>query len=276
MSALLPELPDDLSHAAERLARGRAKRPWLRVGVPAVSVGLVVAGGALAATGVWTPQVGDGSHPSLISRSAPPAGQLKTLGVLRRTQTAADRGAESRFSLRFQGAHGKVRVGSVRVLGQHAGSSGYVLIPVEGGSTLAGRKAPRDQLCLSARDSDGAGVGCFTLQDVAAGRAVMGMFPAPRKAKAQLARLEARRQAIQRRHPKWKLPRYVQPHGQARLVGLVPDSIASVRFGEGRTAATTAVHENFFEILGPRARGNKQLHYLDANGKEVMHGPRAG
>ena len=275
MNPVLADLADDLARTAEQLAGAiPTRRRRMRLGLLAGVAGLAVAGGAAAATGVWSPQVGDGSGPSLISRSAPPQDELDVLGVLRRPQTPADRGAESSYSLRFQGAHGKVRVGYVRLLGIHHGRGGYVLVPVEGGKTdLTGRKQPRDQLCLSARDGDGTGVSCFSLHDVMSGRAVMGFIPGPHKTKAQIAKLETALAAIRRRHPTWKVPHYRQPDGQPRRCGLVPDDVTTVRLGSGPAAPTVAVHDNFFEFTGPAARGSAALHYLDATGHEILRQP---
>jgi hypothetical protein len=275
MNPVLADLADDFARTAEQLACAiPTRRRRLRFGLLAGVAGLAVAGGAAAATGVWTPQVGDGSGPSLISRSAPPQEELDALAVLRRPQTRADRGAESTYSLRFQGAHGKVRIGYVRLLGMRRGHGGYVLIPVEGGTTnITGRKQPRDQLCLSARDGGGTGVRCFSLHDVMTGQAVMGFIPGPRKTKAQIAKLEATLAAIQRRHPTWKLPHYRQPHGQPRWFGLVPDDVKTVQLGTGPAAPTTAVRDNFFEFTGPAARRSAPLHYLDATGHEILRHP---
>jgi hypothetical protein len=275
MNPVLADLADDLARSAEQLAGAiPTRRRRLRFGLLAGVAGLAVAGGAAAATGLWSPQVGDGSGPSLISRSAPPQNELDALSVLRRPQTPADRGAESTYSLRFQGAHGKVRVGYVRLLGISRGREGYVLIPVEGGKTdITGRKQPHDQLCLSARDRDATGVSCFSLHDVMTGRAVMGIIPGPRKTKAQIAKLNARLKAIQRRHPTWKVPRYRQPDGQPRRFGLVPDGVVTVRLGADPAAPTAAVHDNFFEFTGPAARGSAPLHYLDAAGHEILRRP---
>jgi hypothetical protein len=268
-------LADDLARAAAQLADAvPTRRRRMRFGLLAGVAGLAAAGGATAATGLWSPQIGDGSRPSLISRAAPPRDELDALGVLRRAQTPADRGAESAYSLRFQGAHGRVRVGYVRLLGVYRGHRGYVLIPVEGGKTdITGRRQPRDQLCLSARDGDGTGVSCFSLHEVMTGRAQMAFIPARRKSKAQIAKLAARRAAIQRRHPTWKVPHYRQPDGQPRRFGLVPDGVATVRLGTGPASPSAIVHDNFFEFTGTAARGSAPLRYLDATGHELLKQP---
>jgi hypothetical protein len=287
MTTLLPDLSRDLAEAAERAAAraARPRRRLLRFGLPLLAGTLAAGGVAAGAVGLWSPQIGGRGATGEISRAAPPRTELATLGVLRRPQTAADRGAASTAVLRM--TNRRVRVGAVRLLGAQGGHGGVVLVPVTGtgprglieiararrATAMGQPPPPRPTLCLYARDGDGAGVGCFTLADIRAGRADMGLIPPPRKTAAQVARFNARADEIQRRHPERKVPHYVQPTGQATRFGLVPDGIASVRAGDGPGAAVARVHDNFFVFVGRPARGLRQLHYLDAGGREVMHGP---
>lgn len=143
-------------------------------------------------------------------------------------------------------------------------------MPAEAGGK---RPQPRNQLCLTARDTIATAVGCFSLRDIRRGRAEMSIIPGPRKTPAQLARLEATRQALQRRHPEWTLPRFRQPTGKPRRSGLAPDGVAVVRLGSGLTAPTAKVHDNFFEFVGREARRRARLHLLDAPGNVVALGP---
>lgn len=146
MTAVLPDLSDDLAAAAERAAvtppsatrgrRGRRAR-FVALGTAAI---LGAGGVATAATGLWNPQIGDGSDAPSIARDAPPQAQLDALGVLRRPQADADRGENSEYTLKFFGNLRGVRVDYVRLLGRRrAGRAGYVLVPAasEGTSDAA-------------------------------------------------------------------------------------------------------------------------------------------
>ena len=265
MTAVLPELSDDLAAAAERLAltppsrrqgRRRRRARFVALGTAAI-VG--IGGVATAATGLWSPQIGDGSDTPSIARDAPPQAQLDALGVLRRPQTAADRGENSEYTLRFFGYLRGVRLDYVRLLGTEAGGAGYVLVPAasEGASDAArlrelkaqhdGRVAPvpsKDPLCLFARDPGGGGGGvkCASLQQVLDGRAVIGRSPAG---------------------------------GPLTQFGLVADNVAQVRAGDGATAPVVDVRDNFFEITRPIAKGSEPpaLYFLDSDGHEIMRTP---
>lgn len=265
MTAVLPDLSDDLAAAAERLAvtppsatrgrRGRRAR-FVALGTAAI---LGAGGVATAATGLWNPQIGDGSDAPSIARDAPPRAQLDALGVLRRPQTDADRGENSEYTLKFFGYLRGVRVDYVRLLGTEAGGAGYVLVPAASEGTsdavklrdLKARRegyattpSPSDPLCLFGRDPSGSGggVNCFSLKEVLDGRAVIGRSPA---------------------------------RGPLTRFGMVADAVAQVRAGDGRTAPVVDVRDNFFEITTPTAEGSEPtaLHFMDADGREIMRTP---
>jgi hypothetical protein len=265
MTALLPELSDDLAIAAERLAATPIRRPRRRrtrfVALSTVAV-LAASGAAAAATGIWRPQVGDGSAPPSLAADAPPQAQLAALGVLRRAQTDADRGENSEYTLKFFGSLRGVRLDYVRLLGMQAGGAGYVLVSAASEETdgvvarmralkarhdgLAVPAPTRDPLCLFARDPQGSGggVACFTLEQVLAGRAVMGM----------------------------------SGRGREAAFGLVPDGVAQVRAGNGPEAPVAAVRDNFFELTASGADAGEAslmtgLQFLDADGRVVMRSP---
>jgi hypothetical protein len=254
MTVLLPRLSEDLTAAAEALAaRPRRRRPSLRVAGFVAAGTLTAAGVAAGATALWSPPIGDGSGRAKATGSAPPATQVAALGVLRREQTDADRGAESLNTLKYLDGHGDVRTGSVRLLGTQEGGAGFVLVPVVGPAPATsqqgltellrakkaeaeGRPVPppaTDQLCLFARDPAGSGgaARCFTLQQVLDGKATLG---------------------------------FVRP-GHRIQFGLVADGIARVRADDGTTAD---VHDNFFQL-----QAGGPLHFLDDHGAEVMPGP---
>jgi hypothetical protein len=269
MTTVLPELSDDLAAAAERLAvtapsttRGRRGRRARFVALCTAAI-VGVGGVATAATGLWNPQIGDGSDAPSVARDAPPQAQLDALGVLRRPQTDADRGENSEYTLKFFGSLRGVRLAYVRLLGTEAGGAGYVLVPAasEGTDGVPARlralkaqhdagaggvppkdslSATKDPLCLFARDPSGSGggVNCFSLQQVLDGRATMGRSPA---------------------------------HGPLTQFGLVADNVAQVRAGNGPTAPVVDVRDNFFEITTPIAEDSEPtaLHFLDGDGREI-------
>ncbi len=217
----------ELSVDRRRLpAAGRHPRwPWL---TRPVAVGLALsafAGTALAAVAIWTPLLGNpryGYNPGAAT-SAPPQEQLDALAVLRRPQTDADRGALSRAALTYINDYTSgVRTPYVRLLAS-VGSEAFVLVPVEerNASYVAGgvpsESAPlRNALCVYASNLRLAhtGVGCWSLADVAAGRAA-GTF-------------------------------------DGQLFGLAPDGTTAATLGPATGATLSApVTNNFFDIALP-------------------------
>jgi hypothetical protein len=186
MSDYLDSLQRRLVDASARLSAERRRRRRRRFAGLGVVV-LVAGAPALAATGVWRPAIGNGeTAPPRITADSPPADQLALLGVLRRAQSAADRSKPTLEALTFLGSGvDGVRTDSVRLLAAGGADKGIVLVPVEryqmkmpplpadAPPELKARFAPkRDGLCLMALDRvDGAGVGCFSTQDVRDGRA---------------------------------------------------------------------------------------------------------
>ena len=160
----------------------RRRRPWL---TRPIAVGLTLtafAGTAFAAVAIWTPLLGNpryGYNPGAAT-SAPPAAQLEALAVLRRPQTAADRGALSQAALTYVNDYTSgVRTAYVRLLAT-VGSEAFVLVPVEERDASAAtlgvptESAPlKNALCVYASDPSAAhiGVRCWSLADVIAGRA---------------------------------------------------------------------------------------------------------
>jgi hypothetical protein len=222
----------------------RTRPPWGRRLPIAVVAGLALAGTALAATHPWSPSLGDRrlGPPPAVSRLAPPASQLAILSVLRRTQTDRDRGAATANALRYLGRGGSgVRTAYIRLLGLSAPSQGIVLIPMERYSPGPGL-VKRDALCVfyAEPNGDGGGKHCFDTSDVQNGRA-----------RASLG---------------------------VHQYGLVPDGVAKVTalFAEG-PLVETAVHDNFYDLIAPRARGDAEtiaadpavVSWQDKNGRPV-------
>lgn len=184
MSGYLDDLQARLVEASRELSRARRRRARRRGAWCAAAI-ILVTPPALAATGVWHPVFGDGEGPGpKVSADAPPPDQLAALGVLRREQTAADRGVATRYALRFVDRPGlKVRTNSIRLLTESAQDRGVVLVPVERYERRLPGDIPEelrkrvertidDALCIYQLDSvDGAGVACYSTADVKEGRA---------------------------------------------------------------------------------------------------------
>ncbi|WP_210491897.1 hypothetical protein [Patulibacter sp. SYSU D01012] len=149
----LPQLQESLLLANDRLierAQRRARR--FRLGL-FTSVAVVGASGvAVGAGALWGPILGheDGNRPTSSATPAPSA-QVQLLSVLRRPQTAADRGPDARAVLRAATArYGGLRTDTVRRVGTLPDGRSIVLLSVE---RLAPRvdaapQAQRDALCL--------------------------------------------------------------------------------------------------------------------------------
>lgn len=151
------------------------------------------------------------------------------------------------------------------------GTSGYVLIPVTGGSRdLLGRAQPLDQLCLWARDGSGGALSCFTLAQIRTGRAELGFRGAPRKSNAQIARINAQIDAFAHSHPGGTAKHYRQSIAPARTFGLAPDGVVTVRRGSASGAPAAHVTDNFYEFRGRAALGSATVYFLDANGKVLF------
>jgi hypothetical protein len=250
MSDYLDRLRDQLVDASREL-HGRRRPHWWRRGGAAAAVVVLVGAPALAATGVWRPQIGDGKQPApKITAEAPPADQLATFGVLRRPQTALDRSAASRAALRLlNGTSIKgVRTNSVRLLAQSPRDRGIVLVPVARYVPVspelpadtppeirkALKRPPIDNaLCLFQLDVDGAGVACWSSADVQQGRA-------------------------------W------QSLGH-RATWILPDGVATVRSEyPGHASIETAVTDNAATFTEPDGRhGSPRITFLDAHGATV-------
>jgi hypothetical protein len=174
-------------------ARPRRRRPARRSALAAGLVVLAVAAPTLAATEPWKPLLGDQRRgtPSA-SRDRPPADQLAGLGVLRRAQTSADRGALAQSALRLSDDNiDGIRTADVRLLTSPAIDA--VLIPVKrfdlnasrfisphASEQLKARMAPKpDGLCLYAPDpaGDGGGYGCSTWQQIKTGQMPSSIGP---------------------------------------------------------------------------------------------------
>ncbi len=186
----LPQLQESLLLANDRLvdrARRRARR--FRLGLMTSAAVVSVGGAAVAGTALWGPVLGfeDGNRPTATS-SPVPATQQALLGVLRRDQTNADRGAVPREALtRLSKQYVGVRVADVRLLRETASGAALVLIPVAETRREGATPQPtqRDGLCVLARETARSEAeACFGTEDVrrgaatgAIGRLAWGLVP---------------------------------------------------------------------------------------------------
>lgn len=235
----LPQLQESLLLANDRLverARRRARR--FRLGLMTSAAVVSLGGAAVAGTALWGPVLGfeDGNRPTASSTPVP-ASQLAVLGVLRRDQTAADRGPVAREALALATKqYVGIRVASVRVLHDAPSGKALVLVPVANLQPVAA-DAPSgvDDVCVVARTRPrDLAVQCFGTDEVRRGLAA-----------ATLGDLG------------W---------------GLVPDGVARVAV-RTRTGGTTElpVASNAFTVdTGLVAPDRPEVEWLDDEGRTVV------
>jgi hypothetical protein len=241
---ILPQLQEALVVASDQMvARQRRRTQRFRLGLMTSAAVVTLGGGAVASQSLWAPLVGweDGNRPSL-SRESAPAAQEARFGVLRRDQTAGDRGTAARAALAtMSGRYAGVKVAAVRVVPDGRGASS-VLVPV---STVQGSTDGRaaksaaattrgDALCLHVI-FDGAGGaggrGCFSTAEIGAGAAVL-------------------------------------PAGDT-VRGVVPDGVSRVRFSGAHGPVDAPVRGNVFVASLAGVGGNARLSWLAADGRPI-------
>jgi hypothetical protein len=204
-----------------RIAR-RVRVPRRRGPAIALAALLVAVPVAAAAVGGWNPFDEPGRSPHFPAPSRSQAGvdpELSaTLGVLRRPQTDADRGAAASRAARaysgerYKGAHPE----GIRLVDPRRG---IVLVPFDQipvPTDPAGRPLPgidpatyRNAVCLVERSSDGFdGIGCHTVAKIRSGRAIS--------------------------------------EAGGTVTGLVPDGVARVRLVHGSDVVEADVRDNYF------------------------------
>jgi hypothetical protein len=304
MNALFPELRDSLATEAERQVR-----PSRRLHLPIVGGGLLAvlaAGGiATAATGIWSPPLGDDRRGNPTPSVAPvPEAQLRHFAVLRRQADDQDRGADVRSALTFMSPkYEGIRVNAVRRLAAGDGTAGAdILIPVGSANGI------RDALCLFTTDPvDGGGVNCFSLPQILTGHgtaAIAKMAPpteAQRRsmqataAKAKRAFSARRRAALRAAQPLPRDPaartrairaayrkadrrsaRTATPTGPAPSIaqiqysGIVPDGVATVVRHDSAGTHRATVANNFYRMSVPKGRpGDGTFVWQDSQGLPV-------
>lgn len=249
MTVLLKSLEAGLEAAAERHAGRAARRRRqgrLAALVAAALLGLTGAGAATA-TFFWQPQLGNESqgHPTASPADAPPA-QREVLGVLRRPQIDADRGAAARYAARWVGSDFRgVRTSSIRLL-----SNGAVLFSAEHGPGGA------DSLCLFLADREAGGITCTDTDRLRRGGLALITMPPPD------VRFQTRNGTLVLRDGQpVPVPGSTPSPQRVRITGVVPDGVAAVRFGP----TTVTVRDNAYDAqLAPGERPRATL--LDADG----------
>ena len=192
----------------------------------AVGVALLTVGGAgAAASSLWLSPAGNplyGFNPGL-TESAPPAAQLAALSVLRRAQTAGDRGPGVQTALTdVNNFTTGIRSNYVRVLATTSGGP-VVLVPVQTRNAAATQPAIQDALCIYYPGSGDAlqnHLGCWSTAQVLAGQAFGGLA--------------------------------------SHEFGLVPDGVSSVSVSLGSVTKPVSVSSNFFDVSLPVGGGGNQ------------------
>jgi hypothetical protein len=181
MSDLITRYERHLYEAARReLAPGgpQASRRSVKRLAVAAGVGALLVSVPAAADNGWFPFSGRSDAPS--SSDSPPASSLTgMLGVLRRPQTAADRGGDTEFALRFVGdkTYEGVQLDYVRRAVVGPGDEGVVIIP-----SVSHRQTPEatpnpQVVCVWRSDyfrgePVGGQPGCYSADDIRRGAAL--------------------------------------------------------------------------------------------------------
>ena len=238
---LIPGFTARLQARADQVAADRTRarqRRRIRVGLTSLGAGLAIASGAYA-TGLWRPDLGSNPSdaPSAVD-SAPAPELLDAVGVLRRPQTAADRGAAAQYALRFPAtAETAIQTRFVRTLA--VGPKTVVLVPTHNEAT------GEQGLCLWASDlaANGSARVCATAGQVRDGRLVLSTS-APATAATEAERAQRRRDQQTPAGSSGGVMQSTRPSGAISVVGLAPDGIRRVRVGD---SAPVPVTDNLFE-----------------------------
>jgi hypothetical protein len=261
---LLPEVRDSLAEAVRRraalqqpAARRRRLRWPSRRGPTLLVTAALIGGTAYAATGPWFPQLGDDDRGRpTIATSHVPADQLAALAVLRRPQTAADRGPRIRAMLKqLPGSVvGGVHLDSARLLqSRRDGATALLAVQREGAPGPGGTPVRRNLLCLTVgldpTTVNGHRMGfqstqkCETLTGVEAGRLFVGALIG----------------------------------GRLTLTGVVPDGVARIQvpLRTGRVLEAPVAH-NAYRLDAAAPNGSYEdaaIRWLDRAGRTVPKTP---
>jgi hypothetical protein len=231
-----------LRHRARRFRVGTPRRRGAAVALAALLIGVPA---ATATVTVWNPFEDDGArNPRL---PAPEASQkavnpdlVATLGVLRRDQTGADRGVDTKQAARAFSASAGYRGAQLKGVRLLDAERGIVLIPFERGPVPLGPDGRpvrgfdpasyTNVACLFEQGPDSfGGIGCHSADKIRSGRAISS--------------------------------------GSGRVTGLVPDGVASVRLTRGGESTEADVRDNLFVADG--ADAPRAIEWLAADGSTV-------
>ncbi|MFL5844317.1 MAG: hypothetical protein ACJ762_06455 [Solirubrobacteraceae bacterium] len=214
----------ELEAATERLSLQRAPRPkWRRLSARTVGIGvagLAATATAIGASSAWKPWFGSGPEapqPS-IAQAAPSEELMSLLGVLRRPQSGADRGLDTREALRYIGTSRQgIYTDYIRQLPVGDGGFKATLIPVSSAVQPTGPELA-NTVCLFVAEAsgDGGASGCYSAAQIASGAASGALGSV--------------------------------------FYALVPDGVAAVVLHDERGTHTVKVIDNFVEDAGAGSR----------------------
>jgi hypothetical protein len=239
---ILPQLQEALVVASDTMvARQRRRTQRFRLGLMTSAAVVTLGGGAVASQSLWAPLLGweDGNR-ATVSQEPVPSAQEHLLGVLRRTQTAADRGAAAQAALeRLSAKYVGVKVSDVRVVSA-TGSATSVLVPVStvraSNVAAAGKTSTRyEAVCLYIAYGRSRNYGdqrCYSTTAISRGRAIL--------------------------------------ISDDDVRGIVPDGVLTVRATPPAGRPYEApVRDNVFSLPIAKAAGSVQLSWRDAQGAAV-------
>lgn len=246
---------DDLKHelvaASERLTGQptaalprRRRAPFSSRALGIAVVGLAVSATAIAATSAWQPLFGAPGDPQpRVAQTAPSADLMALLGVLRRPQTAEDRGSSTRAALRFFGTLTQgIHTNYIRHLPAGEGGLQATLVPATSSRSIPGREADHVAcLFVAERTADAGGAGsCYTSAQIQSGAAIGALGSV--------------------------------------FYSLVPDGVARVVLRDDDGAHSVEVHDNFYEDGGSHPgqripRRVRVIEWLDAEGRPTPFQP---
>lgn len=271
---LMPEVQQALARAVTRPTRARKPRRWRsRRTILFALLAVLISGSALAAT-QWVPQLGNGrgKSPSRAS-SEIPTDQLADLAVLRRPQSASDRGPQVQAVLKLLSAHeiGGVHTDGIRLLSRHEGGA-MVLIPSQ--RTGADEKGVPLHATVNALNV------LYSYQLTPRTATVRRRDGSTRQITTPAGRASTAVSGTIAQLHTGEIAGIATDQNSVHLYGLVPDSVARVQATlRGHKTRTAEVHNNAYDLpLGSQAgtlttlrqqNGHPNIRWLDQHGREV-------
>lgn len=249
---VIPEVHRTIRDAVEagdlKPKRGRSR--WLPV--LTVKLTFVACGTALAATGLWSPSLGNDGQVEPAGERAAPISNHSSLNVLRRPQSATDRSPAVETVLREMSSANLngVHLDDVRMLAD-TGRRAAVLVPVAQTGprgTTADESRRTGQLCLIfARDSAPPSEVCGDATDLTR---IDGFLPAD--------------------HTTTAGQQVVSGVDESHHFGLVPDGVRAVRVDlQDGTSLTAPVANNFYDASTSSTAPSERVTWLSPTGETV-------